>query len=36
VLDAETRISLALATTHLPPVPGLSTWAFCRRSPPNI
>jgi hypothetical protein len=36
VLDAETRISLVLATRHFPPVPGLSTWAFCRRTTPDI
>ena len=32
VLDAEARVSLALGTSGLPPVPGLSTWAFCRRA----
>ena len=31
-LDAETRISLAVGTTGLPPLPGLSTWALCRRA----
>ncbi len=30
-LDLETRVSLAMGTRHLPAVPGLSTWAFCRR-----
>jgi len=32
VLDADARMSLALGTRHLPVVPGLSTWAFCRRA----
>lgn len=31
-LDAEARVSLALAARHLPPVPGLTTWAFCRQA----
>ncbi|HVA03634.1 MAG TPA: class I SAM-dependent methyltransferase [Acidimicrobiales bacterium] len=31
-LDAETRMSLALGTRHLPVLPGLSTWALCRPS----
>jgi hypothetical protein len=31
VLDMEARLSLALGTRHMPPLPGLSTWAFCRR-----
>jgi hypothetical protein len=30
-LDAEARASLAFATRSLPPLPGLTTWAFCRR-----
>lgn len=33
VLDTEARASLAMATRGLPPVPGLTTWAFCRRPP---
>ncbi len=32
VLDAEARVSLALGTNGLPPVPGLSTWALCRHA----
>jgi hypothetical protein len=32
VLDADARISLAWGTRHLPPLPGLSTWALCRRT----
>jgi hypothetical protein len=32
-LDAEAHLSLALGTRHLPVLPGLSTWAFCRRAP---
>jgi hypothetical protein len=35
VLDAETRISLAMATSRFPPLPGLSTWALCRRARPE-
>jgi hypothetical protein len=31
-LDAEARASLAMATRSLPPLPGLTTWAFCRRA----
>ena len=31
-LDAEARVSLVLGARHLPPLPGLSTWALCRRS----
>ena len=31
-LDADARISLAMGTRRLPPLPGLSTWAFCRRA----
>ncbi len=34
-LDAEARVSLALGTSTLPPVPGLTTWAFCRRAAPR-
>jgi len=30
-LDLEARVSLAMGTRNLPAVPGLSTWAFCRR-----
>jgi hypothetical protein len=29
-LDAEARISLAMGTRHVAPLPGLSTWALCR------
>jgi hypothetical protein len=32
VLGAETRVSLAMGTRHLPHLPGLSTWALCRRA----
>jgi hypothetical protein len=32
VLDAEARISLVAGTHHLPLLPGLSTWAVCRRA----
>ncbi|HUY22825.1 MAG TPA: methyltransferase domain-containing protein [Acidimicrobiales bacterium] len=35
VLGADTRVSLALATRRLAPLPGLSTWAFCRRREPG-
>jgi hypothetical protein len=31
-LDAEARVSLALAMRSVPPLPGLTTWAFCRRA----
>jgi hypothetical protein len=31
VLGAEARVSLALGARNLPVVPGLSTWAVCRR-----
>ena len=31
-LELEGRLSLAWAGRRLPPVPGLSTWAFCRRA----
>jgi hypothetical protein len=31
-LDMEARLSLAMGTRHFPVVPGLSTWAFCRRA----
>jgi len=34
-LRSETRMSLAMGTRHLPVLPGLSTWAFCRRSGPE-
>jgi Methyltransferase domain len=33
VLDAEARISLVMGTRRFPPLPGLSTWALCRRAP---
>jgi hypothetical protein len=33
-LDADARVSLALGTRHLPALPGLSTWALCRRATP--
>jgi hypothetical protein len=32
VLDTEARVSLALGTRNLRPLPGLSTWALCRRT----
>jgi hypothetical protein len=32
VLDAEARVSLAMGARNLPVVPGLSTWAVCRRA----
>jgi len=31
-LDAESRISLTAGARGLPPLPGLSTWALCRRA----
>jgi hypothetical protein len=34
-LEAEARVSLAMGTRHLPVLPGLSTWAFCRRAAPE-
>jgi hypothetical protein len=34
-LDTEARISLAMRTRRFPPLPGLSTWAFCRRASPG-
>jgi hypothetical protein len=30
-LDTEARASLAMAMRRVPPMPGLTTWAFCRR-----
>jgi hypothetical protein len=30
VLEGEGRLSLAMGTRHLPVLPGLSTWAYCR------
>jgi len=30
-LDSESRLSLAMGTRQFPPLPGLSTWALCRR-----
>lgn len=32
-LDAEARVSLAMGIRGLPALPGLTTWAFCRRAP---
>ncbi|HEY7947156.1 MAG TPA: hypothetical protein VID75_05750, partial [Acidimicrobiales bacterium] len=32
VLGADARVSLAMGTRHLPHLPGLSTWALCRRA----
>ncbi len=32
VLGIEARTSLAMASRSLPPLPGLTTWAFCRRA----
>ncbi len=35
-LDADARVSLALGARHLPALPGLSTWALCRRSTDTV
>jgi len=32
-LETETRLSLAMGTRRMPLLPGLSTWALCRRRP---
>jgi hypothetical protein len=36
LLDGEARLSLAMGTRQLPVVPGLSTWAFCRRRAEDV
>jgi hypothetical protein len=35
VLDTEARFSLSMATRNLPALPGLTTWALCRRAGPE-
>jgi Methyltransferase domain len=35
VLDTEARVSLGMATRNLPTLPGLTTWALCRRAQPE-